>query len=249
MHYINPLENPPEGVTHHTFYSEVIGHALGYHVYLPPGYADGGKRYPVAYHLHGWTGSEASEVHTMLPVCRAREAITVFPNNSPVIEERSDLPVEAMFFTELMPLIEANYRTLATREGRSLSGFSMGGGAAFVYAVKHPELFAVVTPYAGTYHHYYDKTYRGVEEPVEKAAGFYETMLKEGRDREAGNILCVIREQAEQIRGRLEINMHIGTDDPLICDNEIMHLYLTDMGIAHAYKLYEGVGHTLAEIM
>ena len=44
-----------------------------------------GDKYPIAYHLHGWTGNESSELTPMEKVYRNRRAITVFPNSSPVI--------------------------------------------------------------------------------------------------------------------------------------------------------------------
>ena len=39
---------------------------------------------------------------------------------------------------ELIPWIDANYRTLASRRGRAIAGLSMGGGGAMHYAAKHP---------------------------------------------------------------------------------------------------------------
>ena len=38
---------------------------------------------------------------------------------------------------------------------------------------------------------------------------------------------------ADKIRGDLHIDIRIGTDDILICDNEIMHLYLNALDIPH----------------
>lgn len=72
------------------------------------------------------------------------------------------LQIESIFIKELIPHIDGQYRTNATRENRMLSGFSMGGAIAFYYAVKYSELFGSVTSYAGTYHHQYHKDYHGV---------------------------------------------------------------------------------------
>ena len=58
----------------------------GYNIYLPPGYADGNKRYPVLYLLHGATGNEyqmqdlADVYESMLRLGRVQEMILVFPN-------------------------------------------------------------------------------------------------------------------------------------------------------------------------
>lgn len=244
MHYVNPPAETPKNVTHHTFYCKLFGHELGYNVYLPDGYEAGSERYPVFYHLHGWTGNESSEIQTMYPVCCARNAITVFPNSSPVIEDREYLPVEEMLIQELIPLIDSLYRT----EGRGISGFSMGGGAAMVYGIKHPELFSSVTAYAGTYHHYFYYTdFRTVGAPIEKAAEFYQDLLNADAPIEK-NILKLVAQQTDAMR-KMQLSMHIGTKDVLYCDNEIFRLHLERLGIPVEYKTFEGAEHHLLSIL
>lgn len=248
MNYINLPLVLPENVQHHTFFCKRYGHELGYNVYLPEGYEKGENRYPVFYHLHGWTGNESSEIQTMHPVCRARNAITVFPNSSPVIEERENLPVEDMLIHELIPLIDRTYRTQTAREGRGISGFSMGGGAAMVYGLKHPELFSNVTAYAGTYHHYFYYTdFRTVGAPIEKAAEFYQDLLNADAPVEK-NILKLAEYQADAMR-KMQISLHIGTKDVLYCDNEIFRLHLERLGIPVEYKTFEGAEHHLPSIL
>ncbi len=249
MNFINPPTESPQNVTHKTFYSQLFNHEVGYNIYLPPGYEESGEKYPAAYHFHGWTGDESSEIWPLEKVYKSKRAITVFPNNSPVIEAFENLPVESMIINEFIPYIEGEYRMDAARENRSVSGFSMGGGMAFYYAVKHPELFASVTAYAGTYHHYYHKDSRTVGAAPEKAAELYETMMREERYLEENNILHVIRQNAEKIRGRLHIKIHVGTADVLFCDNEILHLYLESLNIPHEYIVFGGIGHELAGIL
>lgn len=247
--YINPPTQSPQNVSHKTFYSELFGHEIGYNIYIPTEYEKSGERYPVAYHFHGWTGNESSDIWTMEKVYSNRQSITVFPNNSPVIEDMENLPVESMIINELIPHIDGNYRTHTARESRSVSGFSMGGGMAFYYAVKYPEVFGSVTAYAGTYHHYYHKEYSGVGEPPEKAVELYENMMGEERYLEENNVLYVIRENAEKIRNNLHIKIHVGTADILFCDNEILHLYLNSLNIPHEYKKFDGVAHELDKII
>ena len=249
MNYINPPSTSPQNVIHKTFYSQIYHHELGYNIYLPPDYDKSGKKYPVVFHFHGWTGDESSEIWTMESVYKNRNAITVFPNSSPVIEDLENLPVQQMIIEEFIPYIDAQYRTLASRESRSVSGFSMGGCFSFYLSVKYPELFSSVTAYAGTYHHYYHKEYRGVGEPVEKAAELYRDMVRDKMYLEEGNILYYIRKNADKIRDSLHISMHIGSSDVLICDNEIMHLYLDSLNIPHRYEIFEGASHKLLKIL
>lgn len=251
MNFVNPPAESPQNVTHNTFYSKVLEHELGYNIYLPPGYKDSGEKYPVTYHIHGWTGNESSEIWPLEKVYKKRMGITVFVNAISSEENYFDslLQIEDIIIKELLPHIDGKYRTDATFENRMLSGFSMGGNMAFYYAVKHPELFGAVTAYAGTYHHLYHKEYRTVGVPPEKVMELYEAMVREEWYLEENNILCLVRQNADKIRGRLKINLHIGTADILFCDNEILHLYLDSLNIPHEYRKYEKISHELDKIL
>ncbi len=50
---------------------------------------------------------------------------------------------------EVIPAIDARFRTQATREARAIGGKSSGGFGALVLAMRHPELFAAVASHAG----------------------------------------------------------------------------------------------------
>jgi S-formylglutathione hydrolase FrmB len=49
------------------------------------------------------------------------------------------------FLREFIPHIEGKYRIRAGREGRAISGISMGGYGALRFAFAHPELFSAVS--------------------------------------------------------------------------------------------------------
>lgn len=251
MNFVNPPAQPPLNVTHKTFYSRILNHDVGYNIYLPPGYEDCSDKFPVTYHIHGWTGNESSEIWPLEKVYKSRRAITVFVNAISSEEKYFDslLQIESILIKELIPHIDEQYRTDPKRESRGLSGFSMGGNMAFYYAVKNHDLFGSVTAYAGTYHHLYNKEYRTVGVAPEKAIELYEEMIREEWYLEENNILCLVRENAEKIRDRLKIDMHIGTADILFCDNEIMHLYLDSLNIPHDYKKYQEIEHELEKIL
>ncbi|WP_033168042.1 alpha/beta hydrolase-fold protein [Clostridium sp. KNHs205] len=251
MNFVNPPAESPQYVTHKTFYSQVLNHEIGYNIYLPPGYNDCDEKYPVAYHIHGWTGNESSEIWSLEKVYKSRRAITVFVNAISSEDNYFDalLQIESILIKELIPHIDGQYRTDATCENRMLSGFSMGGNMAFYYAVKHLELFGSVTSYAGTYHHLYHKEYRTVGVSPEKAIELYEDMMREEWYLEENNILCLVRQNAENIRVKLKIDIHIGTADILFCDNEILHLYLDSLNIPHEYRKFEEIDHDLEKIL
>lgn len=251
MNYINPPTKPLKNSIHKTFYSHVLHHEIGYNIYLPSDYCKSEENYPIIYHIHGWQGNESSEMWTLEKVCQNRQAITVFMNaiSSKTAYLDALLQMETILITELIPHIEGQYRTNATRENRMLSGFSMGGAMAFYYAVKHSKLFSAVTTYAGTYHHQYHKEYQGVGKPPKTAIALYEKMIHEERYLEKNNILNLLYQNADKIRKRLHITIHIGTSDIVFCDNEIMHLYLNSLRISHEYKKFMGIEHDLNKIL
>lgn len=248
MNYINPPKVQVQGVHHRTFYSRIYKHDIGYSIYLPDNDASGDRRYPVAYHFHGWMGNESSEIQAMEKVCRGRKAITVFVNHAHVNGDVKDLPVAPMFIQELLPHIDSLYQTVSSREGRTVSGFSMGGGIAARLAFRYPDLFSALVAYAGTYHHYFHKDYLTVGTPVEQAAEIYRTMMREEKFFD-GNVLCEASRHADSIRGQLKISLHVGTGDVLYCDNEILHLHLNALQIPHEYRLFEGADHALEKIL
>src|SRR4051794_23566953 len=47
-------------IARHGFHSRALAGRVRYSVYLPPGYAGSGARYPVIYFLHGLPGSSTS---------------------------------------------------------------------------------------------------------------------------------------------------------------------------------------------
>lgn len=246
--FINSPEQPPQGVQHRTFFSPLAGHEVGCNIYLPRDYHESDRRYPLVLHLHGWMCHESSDIHAMEKVYAARDAITVFPNYCLPVDDLEHFPLEERLLEEFLPCIEREYRTIASREGRHISGFSMGGGLAFYYAVKHPELFSSVTAYAGTYHHYFDQEFATVGAPIEQAAAFRETILGMNNPSEK-NILHWLNRQADAIRGKLKIEMRVGTEDILHCDNEITHLHLDSLHIPHTYVKIPGAGHHLEAIV
>ena len=50
---------------------------------------------------------------------------------------------------DLVPMIDATYRTIAKRESRAIAGLSMGGGQAIRIGLGHPDLFASVAALSG----------------------------------------------------------------------------------------------------
>lgn len=121
-------------------------------VYLPYGYKSSGLKYPVLYLLHGPVGDENSWLKagnireitdTLLSENKIPPCIIIMPShfNAWWVDGNRE-PAETVFFKELIPAVEKEYRTIAHRSGRVIGGVSAGGYGVIRYTLKHPELFA-----------------------------------------------------------------------------------------------------------
>ena len=153
-------------------------HRRKLHVWLPPQYhRNRNRRFPVLYDLVGYTGSGLS--HTawrnfdenvqeraarLLHARRMSPTILVFPDcftalggnqyiNSSAIGNYADYLTR-----EIIPFVDGELRTLASRESRGCFGKSSGGYGAIVHAMKYPKYWGAVADHSGDA--YFDFVYR-----------------------------------------------------------------------------------------
>lgn len=127
-------------------------------VYLPPGYADSGKAYPVVYFCHNinWSAEQVFEDGNMakqLEQAFARGVVGEFilvaaSYTSPTmgsLYENSPVSGRWLDYTarEVVPLIDAKFRTIRHRDSRALTGDFMGGRGVLQLAMVHADLFSV----------------------------------------------------------------------------------------------------------
>lgn len=145
-----------------TIHSRELGVKRAYTVFLPKSFeSDKTRKYPVLYLLHGmwgknddWAGrGHIKEVMDRLTAgSEACEMIIVTPDaggGDPNVFQNGyfDMPgwpYEKFFFTEFLPFIEKRYRIIGDKQHRAVAGFSMGGGGATAYGLRHPDLFGAV---------------------------------------------------------------------------------------------------------
>ena len=144
-------------LTHSSFRSPSMGIPVGYNIYLPPGYQQSAtnlSRYPVIYYLHGGRpGNESRSVGLVKYIDEIVQSGTINPvivvwvNGGKVSHyDFEDAKGEHIFIKELIPHIDQNYRTIASRGGRALQGFSQGGRGTTRIMFKYPELFISAAP-------------------------------------------------------------------------------------------------------
>ena len=240
----------PTGVTHHTFFSRSLGRDVGYCIYLPPGYeSEPTRRYPVIYNLHGAGGNElhsftdAKALHEGVVSARWAPMILVLPNGGThtFYKDSADgkLPAETLIIRELIPHIDATYRTLATRAGRAIEGFSMGGRGATRLAMKYPELFCSLHNQAGNVPHTAD-----LFDPT-KPTQYPNNYLGSDRSRYVDNdAFLLLKKNLPAIKAGLRIAITCGTrDDGQLPTVRDFHSALLAAGVDHTYLEVEGLAH------
>lgn len=131
---------------------------VGYSVVLPTDYASTDRRYPVIYWLHGGGGNECSSLFTaeawreLSAADEIQDVILVYPaafRSGYMDHHDGKVMVETMIIRELIPRIDDRFRTIATRNGRAVHGFSMGSSGALKFTIKYPQLFCSAAAWGG----------------------------------------------------------------------------------------------------
>jgi S-formylglutathione hydrolase len=137
--------------------SSLDGADLPYRLSLPADYNQTERRYAVLYLLHGLTGNENDWwQRSRLPEYAAKyKLIIVMPGVGDTWYANSASNPKACYedviVSDLIPYIDAHYRTIASREGRAIAGLSMGGLAAMKFALRYPQLFAFAGSFSGAF--------------------------------------------------------------------------------------------------
>src|SRR3954452_1565316 len=149
-------ENDPR-LWYYRFQTSAIGWNPGVNVLLPDDYRTSGRTYPVLYMFHG--GNEDFRQFDFLGIrdlTAGKPIIVVMPDgghagwySNPVSSFVGPRNWETFHIAQLLPWIEANFRTYAEYDGRAVSGFSMGGFGALKYAAKYYGHFASVSAHSG----------------------------------------------------------------------------------------------------
>jgi enterochelin esterase-like enzyme len=148
----------PPGAERGTVMSMYMGGIEPFVIYLPPGYATGNQRYPVVYWFHGRGDSEC----TQLPLAKNIQEAIVAGASAPLIyvflnggsgcnfddTSCAGKMVESYVMKELIPYIDAHYRTIPGPGGRALEGFSMGAEAVLRYFNRYADQFCDAVSYA-----------------------------------------------------------------------------------------------------
>jgi len=136
-------------------------------VYTPPNYDRGSDtRYPVLYLQHGmgesergWTeqGRANFILDNLLADKKAQPMVIVMengmnaakPGTPPTATHRQNEAFEEVVVNDLIPMIDAAYRTIPDKEHRAIAGLSMGAGQAVQIGLSHTDRFSYIGSFSG----------------------------------------------------------------------------------------------------
>lgn len=137
-------------------------------VYLPPGYDGRQRRYPSVYVLSGFNGRGTMQLNDtpgdetppqrldrLIASGAVQPMVVVMPDcltrlgGSQYINSSATGRYEDHLIGELVPFVDAKYRTVAHRNARAVAGKSSGGYGAVMLAMRHPQVFGLTASHSG----------------------------------------------------------------------------------------------------
>ncbi len=251
--WVTPPVTAPR-VRHETFDSAAVKTKVSFHLYTPAEY-DGQKerRFPVLYWLHGTGGGEkgvpilAAWFDAAIRAGKTPPMFVVFVNGLPAgmwcDSKDGKTPVETIVIKELIPHLDATFRTIAAREGRIIEGFSMGGYGAARLGFKYHDKFAAVSMLAGGPLDLQFKGPRATANPKERER-ILQTVYGGDLEYFKGQSPWVLAEQnAAAVRSKTRVRQVIGDRDLTLALNREFDAHLTRLEIPHAFTVLPKVAH------
>jgi enterochelin esterase-like enzyme len=142
-----------------SYASAALGREGSFHVYLPPGFAESGARYPVLYLLHGNEQRATAflrlglqgELDRLIAAHEVPPMIAVMIQGGKGANNWRDHGSRGYesYVIEVQHLIDRMLPTQAARSARAIAGDSMGGYGAMNVALGNPRRFSIVESWLG----------------------------------------------------------------------------------------------------
>ena len=233
-----------------TLTSKILGSERKYAIYLPPDYETSKRKYPVLYLLHG-SGDDQTGWVQFGDVLQITDKAIENGLATPMIIVMPDAQsgqkgyfnsfdgewnYESFFFDEFVPFIEKKYRIRSEKRFRAIAGLSMGGGGAFIYALRHPEVFSSACPLSGVMGELsYDEFYKKNEAKLKDLRR--ETVYNYYSNH---NAISIIKNQTDANLKSVKWYIDCGDDDFLFEGSSMVHIALKKRGIPHEYRVRDG---------
>ena len=138
--------------------STAVKRTMRYNIVLPQGYDSSSQRYPVLYLLHGLGGNYSdwgalgapfyARLYGALIIVMPDGGNSWYVNYSESEDEQAN-NWEDWIVEDMIGHVDTNFRTIDRREGRAISGLSMGGFGAIALGLRHPDMFAAIGSTSG----------------------------------------------------------------------------------------------------
>ena len=144
-------------------------------IYLPPGYTEGEKRFPVAYLLAGYAGSGLNffnrvawdeniqeRLDRLIQSEKCKPMLVVMPDcftrygGSQYLDSTATGNYQS-YLLEIVDYIDTKFLTIPERDFRIIMGKSSGGYGALMAAMQYPDVFGLVVDHSGD--EYFEKCY------------------------------------------------------------------------------------------
>ena len=223
-------------------------------VVTPASYTKNTASYPVLYLLHGggghfgdWLSSTPDKMlvknladqYNMIIVMPEGETFGWYldspfdPNNK----------FETHIIKEVIPKIDATYRTVKSNKGRVITGLSMGGHGAMYLSTRHPDMFCAAGTMSGAMDMNYTK-FRVNEDFQKSLKDRFQKLLGTSDVSNEVYVNNSIVNMTETIKKNgLATIIDCGVDDFLIEANRELHRRLVYNNTPHDYTEHPG-GHT-----
>lgn len=202
-------------------------------VIKPEGYEKPGSRFETVYLLHGHGGNFSNWVklvpqlktfadeYQLLIVCPEGKTASWYLN-SPLADS---MQFETYIAEEVPNFIDAQYKSIANRKARAITGLSMGGHGALFLGFRHQDVFSACGSMSGALllNKITDKRY-GVEK-----------LLGDTSQLQAYYNHSIMKELDAGRKDSIAVIMDCGTQDFVIEMNRAVHTRMLELKVPHDY--------------
>ncbi|KUJ59681.1 esterase [Flavobacteriaceae bacterium CRH] len=231
--------------------STAMGKTYKAAVVLPNAYAKSKAAFPVMYLLHGAYGhfsdwlknapnkklvQTLSDQYNIIIVMPEGETFS-FYLDSPVNKESQ---FETFITQEVIQKIDKTYRTISNKNGRVITGLSMGGHGALYLSAKHPDLFCAAGSMSGAV----DMSSMLNREASAQVIKLMQPVFGDKSDNSEMYAQYAVMNMLDKIKAnKLPLIIDCGVDDFLIESNKELHRRLVYNKVEHDYTERPG-SHT-----
>lgn len=202
-------------------------------IVITPDSYDNVKPFPVLYLLHGYGGNFRTWTKNMpsvIPLADVHQMVIVMPDgnvnswylDSPV---NSEIKYETFVSKELITWIDSRYKTIASREGRAISGLSMGGHGGLYVGFRHQDVFGACGSMSG-----------GVDiRPYPEKWDIKNLLGEQKTNKENWENYTVINQLHLLTPNSIKIIIDCGTEDFFYPNNLKLHEQLVYLNIPHDF--------------